>query len=136
MTFPSALHLPNPCPRCSSEDWSWVALYRDSTALPECQGADLAHHRFADVEIDRCIGIILIPNRQHLPIHQLRLLSGGRPIFFRRRVLPVGDVDPQRLQGATCLGWQMTVDKKVNVASYTFYFEDGRTIVSDNPNPY
>lgn len=95
-------------------------------------------HGFAEVDMARVVAVELIPQREDLAHHLVKIDTsrGQRPIFFRRRYInldPVTFEEQRNRMSATCLGWQNTVNGS-NVASYTFYFDNGSSLVTDDHN--
>lgn len=112
-----------------ADNFSWRAHYNDGTVLDE-EG-----HGFADVDQNKLTAFELIPNVPGRNGYVLKCTPEIRPIFFRRRTLTVSMQSGKEIGRSCihCLGWQKTV-KGVNVASYTFIFEDGSVVVTDDFN--
>lgn len=111
--------------------WSWVAHYDDETTLAEYD--QTGEHGFADVDQSKLVAFRLIPHREGLPSPVLKVTADIRPIFFRRRTITIDPVSGREVGRSCvhCLGWQTTAHGK-NVASYTFFFEDGSVLITDN----
>jgi hypothetical protein len=111
--------------------WNWVAHYNDETCLHEVD--ENGQHGFADVDQSRLVAFQLIPNREGLPSPVLKITPDIRPIFFRRRTVTIDPANGGEVGRSCvhCLGWQTTV-KGTNVASYTFFFEDGSVLITDD----
>jgi hypothetical protein len=116
--------------------WLWRAHYTDGTMLDEHEGDKI--HGWKDVDLDRLAAFELVPQDVDgeysiLPQPLLKVTPTMRPIFFRRNVVIV---DPHTYEEKDriilpCLGWQKTVEG-VNVKSFTFYYEDGSIVVTDD----
>lgn len=128
----------------SNEDWLWRAHYRDGGVLEEYPDDDV-DHGFADIALAECVALELVPQRDHLQTHIVKLTpeDGQRLIFFRRRIAAAcanqvvdeeGNILLETRETITCLGWQRTVEGR-NVAAYTFYFPDGTSLVTDQHQP-
>jgi hypothetical protein len=146
--FPAELQLPEACDDCT-ETWNWIVVYLDGSQVTECQGPGKPHLRWdATIDVARVALVVLAPNTDGRPYHQLRLGPNSRAIFFRRRPVAMGDI-PDEVAAAHrshCLG----IERIVSIAEasdgpgalitaiqhYVFYFDDGRTIVSNAINPY
>jgi hypothetical protein len=113
--------------------WNWRAHYNDGTKLDEWENN--TEHGWKDVDLDRLVAFELIPDYDclHLPRPTLSITPTMRPIFFRRNrveIDPNGGNEVGRIV-VPCLGWQKTIEG-VNVKSFTFYFEDGSVVVTDD----
>lgn len=105
-------------PHHNPDGWTWRVHYSDGTTFDEYE-ADGTAHRFREVDNSRVVVVELLPCREGLAAHAVRIdaRAGMRPIFFRRAHLH-------------CLGWQKTVSGN-NVASYTYYCPDGSSVTTD-----
>jgi hypothetical protein len=116
-----------------NDAWEWRAIYTDDTYLDEFDEHDGTQHGWKDIDLERLHSFVLFSKREHLQSHLLRLTPEARPIFFRRRSieLSIESGEDQGRTTTTVLGMQRTV-RGVNVASYTYLFEDGSILVSDD----
>lgn len=121
-------------PPSFSDAWTWRAIYPDGSFLDEYdeQGG---HHGFAEVDLEHISIFVLLPTREGLPTHHVLIdaASGQRPIFFRRRTLSVNPLT-EAVEGSQTihvLGWQRTIQGQ-NIASYSFIYEDGSVLLSDD----
>jgi hypothetical protein len=117
------------CPQCQ-DIFTWLAVYKDGSALSECSGNGI-HAAFAHIEQDRLASMILIPLRDGYPQVAVAMTDETmRPIFFRRRLIELnmggGDGGHNTIH---CLGW-----RKPGIESFTFIFEDGSIVISDDRN--
>lgn len=132
------LQLGPPCNLCK-DVWVWVALYRDGEMLTECPCGDPArrHAAFADIDLTRVVSMALIPQQPGLPQVVMQLTDPSmRIVFFRRRYVELNVSSGSQRPNPTihCLGWQKNLPDGTNVQSYTFVFEDGSVLVTDNRN--
>ncbi len=118
-----------------ADSWFWLARYKDGTIL--CEIDSRGHHAFAEVDQSKLDEFRLIPTRDDLQVHILQITPTMRPIFFRRRTITV-DPNTGEEKGRECvhcLGWQTTVGRgksKRNISTYSFIFDDGTVLTSDN----
>lgn len=116
------------------EDYRWVAEYEDGDVLQESEDV-----RFASVDKERLRCLHLVPQKdESLPSAVLMLPNGSEPVFFRRkhRIIRVDEHGMEQEAGEqviTCIGWKRVIGEE-EVGSYTFYFYDGSTVVSDELN--
>ena len=123
-----------------NEVYMWRVHYTDGEMYPEVTetGEDRG---FASVDLSRVAAVEIIPLFSHLKSALVKIdaASDMRPIFFRRRFIGLNYEDGSETNRATvtCLGWQKTLDiggEKRNVANYTFFFEDGSILITDDHN--
>lgn len=124
----------NTCPQCK-DAYTWLAVYNDNTALPECSGTGI-HAAFSHINLNKLDAMLMIPLRQGFPQVAIRITDQTmRPIFFRRRLIELNFTGDSRPGGTIhCLGWQKNLRDGTNVESFTFIFEDGSIIISDDRN--
>lgn len=118
------------CTICTDK-WTWVATYFDGRILDEC-GPE--HHVFADIDQDNLSTLAWEPRDDSLPMVCVQVGPGSLPILFRRRLLTVdfsGAGEPQPPNVVHCVGTIRAVGNET-VGSYTFVFENGSVLVSDN----
>ncbi|MGZ6347938.1 MAG: hypothetical protein ACXWQ8_00290 [Ktedonobacterales bacterium] len=115
-----------------SDVYTWVAVYEDGSECREVED-DGTEHNFSHVDVGRVRFFVLLPLRDGLRAHVLRIDSADqRPIFLRRTSMelsPEGETLGQKR--IHCLGWQKTISG-VNVKAFTWIFEDGSLLVTDN----
>ncbi len=117
------------------DSWFWAAHYKDGTHL--CEIDSKGRHAFAEVDQSKLSEFVLIPHKEGLSVHKLKISPTMRPIFFRRRTITV---DPNTMEEkgrecVHCLGWQTTIGRgksKRNISTYNFIFDDGTVLTSDN----
>lgn len=133
---------PNPdAPRAVwNEMYMWRVHYTDGEIFPEVTEAG-EDRGFALVDLARVAAVEIIPMFDHLKSALVKIdaASGMRPIFFRRRYIGLNYMDGTETNRATvtCLGWQKTLfvgGEERNSASYTFFFEDGSILITDDHN--
>lgn len=119
--------------------YQWRAIYDDGTMLDE-YGEDAPDGRgFSQIDLDRLRYFVLVPSddkREHVIID---IREDFRPIFYRRRfnmananaLLTEEGVSAEYVGSVYVLGLQTTANGK-NVAIYTFVFENGQVLISDN----
>ncbi len=124
----------------------WRAIYSDayldeqSDTASDCAGGDAVHtnddrteHVFACIDQEHLLALVLIPQVPGLSTYVLKLTDGTRPIFFRRHQMTVNPLTGEEIDHTTvtCFGWQRSVSGET-VAAYTFLFDDGSVVVSDD----
>jgi hypothetical protein len=127
----------------SNDVWHWRIHYTDGTILDEYDQDAPDGRGFASVDLPRVRAVELIPQREGLRNHAVKIEAdkGMRPIFFRRRLMPV-DLSGEFPTGVvvaslTVLGYQKTLEGlngPLNSSHYTFFFEDGSVLVTDDHN--
>lgn len=115
-------------------DWVWIAVYDEQDRLPECGDGLRAHSGIDQVDLARVRGMVLLPQRAGLPMVQVKLSESMRPIFFRRNYIEINLRSGSNEGSRTihCLGWEKTLPDGMKVASYTYCFDDGSVLVSDD----
>lgn len=122
-----------------SEAFMWRAHYGNGLTWSEIDSHG-NEWPWSSINQEQLVGLELVPTMPHLKggFVSIKTDQGMRPIFFRRRAVmttPDG-VEVGRLR-AYCLGWQKTIEvggEKRNVASYSFFFEDGSVLITDDAN--
>jgi hypothetical protein len=117
--------------------FEWQARYHDGTALDE-YGLDGTQHGWKDIDLDQLAAFVLLPQRDHLSTHVLRLTGDARPIFFRRRSRELNGMTLEQegdTTTITVLGMQSTV-RGVNVQTFTAFYADGSVLVTNDPNGF
>jgi hypothetical protein len=116
-----------------AEDFTWSAVYRDGSVLPE-RDPDGTEHGWAEIDQDRLDLFALMPQRPGLPSPVLKLSPAVRPIFFRRRVVTLDpDGGPEQTRTITVLGFATTVEQRA-VKAFVAVYPDGSVLISDQDN--
>ncbi len=130
--------MPNILPANAPADlWHWRAWYRDGSVLNEYDAA--GKHGFKEINLQEVVAFELVPQYNgYAAIHVRIDKPGMEPVFFRRRTIPIS-IDGQQLPGMPqmaqttihILGWKRSINGQ-EIGSYTFLYEDGSILVSDD----
>jgi hypothetical protein len=117
--------------------YEWKAVYADGSELDE-YGTDGEQHGWKDIDVANLAAFILVPQRDHLGTHVLKVTGDARPIFFRRRSRELNGTTFEQegdTTTITVLGMQSTV-RGVNVQSFTALYADGSVLVTNDPQGF
>jgi hypothetical protein len=122
------------CAECT-DLWTWAVVYSDGVRFLECRGEGQRHAAYADIDLDRVQAMALLPMREGLSQYVVKMTSPDmRPVFFRRRYVEV-NVGAESVVGRQtihCLGYQFATPGGCKVEHYTFVFEDGSTLLTND----
>lgn len=101
------------------DGWTWRVHYSDGATFDEYEPDGTRHH-FREVDNPRVALLELVPRRDGLAAHAVRIdaATGMRPIFFRRAHIH-------------CIGYQKPI-MGWNFASYTILYPDGSSLITDD----
>jgi hypothetical protein len=118
------------CSQCR-DLWSWMVVYRDGSAVYECQGESAPHAAWKDVNDRLVAGLALIPRQAGLQQVVVHVPEGAVPVLFRRRQIELNMASGEQTGRQTihCLGWE-----GFHNASYVFIFQDGSTLLTSDRN--
>lgn len=108
--------------------WHWRVVYTDGSVLDEYD-ADGNEHGWAEVEVARVAEVLLVPQIDGLPAHQMHVTGAACPRFLRRRSITVSQSGGEtRRSTLHMLGLEWEAQRGV----YLFLAEDGRVLLTDD----